>query len=334
MNILWITFAPIKQQNGILTSDMASMRYRVIIPARYLATKQTYQQGFLTTPKQFDINNIAPIVNQQDIIIFSKSFNLANEQIALYAKNQGVKVIFDICDNHFESTKLAQRYKNLVYLADKIVVNTPLMAEIVKHHTNKAATIIPDPYEGQQYPPYFQPNPKQLNLLWFGSHTNLDSLQAMIPTLVPLSQKIPLKLHIITSPNMGMEQACQQFNEQSECFQLQFSAWSLETTQRAIQQADIVTIPSMPNERKIVKSPNRLIESLWAGRFVVAHPLPSYQEFAQWAWINENLTNGIVWALQNPTQVTQNAHIAQQYIAQNYSPEKIGLLWEKIIDTS
>lgn len=329
-NLLWITFAPVRNHNGIMTSDLASARYRVIIPARFLATRG-YQQTFFTTPEEPDIDEYAPHFIKQDVIIFSKSFNIYNEQIADLAKQHGVKIIYDICDNHFESHNLAKHYKNMVSLADTIVVNTSSMAEIIGQHTSRQAVIVPDPYEGEQHAPCFHPDPKDLNLLWFGSHTNLDSLQAMLPEFVPLSRNIPLKLHIVTTPEVGIEQFCEQFNTQELNFQLKFSAWSVEVTQHAIQNTDIVVIPSMSDKRKVVKSPNRLIESLWGGRFVVAYPLPSYQEFSDWAWVNENLPNGITWALQNPTQVVKNIQKGQHHIAQYFSPQRIGSLWEKAI---
>lgn len=330
MNILWITFAPIMQQNGILTSNLASARYRVIIPAKALAAKD-YQHTFFATPNEFNLIDIKSTLDKQDVIIFSKSFNAKNEKIASYAKQNKIKIIFDICDNHFESPKFSQHYKNMVNLADKIVVNTPIMAEIVKQYTNRDSFVIPDPYEFQQGQPRFKPQSTGLNLLWFGSHTNLDSLQAMIPTLVPLSQQIPLKLHIVTAANMGVEQACQQFNTQLPHFKLFFSEWSLMTTQKAVQNADIVLIPSLPNARKAVKSPNRLIESLWSGRFVVAHPLPSYQEFAQWTWINEDLPSGIIWGLQNPKKIVHNIKVAQEHIMQHFSAEKVGEMWGNVL---
>lgn len=100
-----------------------------------------------------------------------------------------------------------------------------------------------------------------------------------------------------------------------------------------MQQADIVIIPSLNSDVKTVKSPNRLIESVRSGRFVVAHPLPAYQEFAKWVWVQSDLVDGIRWALQNPQQVIQNIQTAQQYISHQYSPERAGLLWEQVVNS-
>jgi glycosyltransferase involved in cell wall biosynthesis len=331
LNILWITLKPILQRNGTLISEMASTRYRVIIPSGVLGG-QNYQHTFFATPDKFNLDEIKSIVDSQDVVIFSKTFSSVNEEIANYAKQRKIKIIFDICDNRFILPEFSQNYKNMVDLSDKVVVNTDLMAEIVKQYTGRDSSVIQDPYEFQRCKPNFKPRSDTLNLLWFGHHSNIDALKAMIPTLAPLSKQIRLKLHIVTSANIGMEQACKQFNKQSSNFKLFFSEWSVAATQKAMQQADMVLIPSFSNTIKSVKSPNRVIESLWSGRFVVADPLPSYKEFAQFAWIDEDLLGGIIWGLQNPNKVIHNIRESQGYIEQNFSPEKIGAMWKDLLE--
>ena len=53
-------------------------------------------------------------------------------------------------------------------------------------------------------------------------------------------------------------------------------------------------IPALPNSPwTLAKSSNRIIESLWSGRFSRSHPIPSYMEFKDWAWIGANLAEGM-----------------------------------------
>ncbi|WP_353573081.1 hypothetical protein [Candidatus Albibeggiatoa sp. nov. BB20] len=331
-NILWVTTNQISNQNGVLSSLWASTRYRVIIPSHFLALRH-YKHLYLLAQKKISSDELNCFHDKQ-AVIFSKSSRYSNEQRAAYAKQQGIKVILDVCDNYFDTEKVAGQtahYKKMVALADIVTVSTAELAAIVETHTGKQAIVIPDPYEYPQQPASFQPSSKQLNLLWFGSHKNVDSLKAMIPQLTPLSHEIPLKLHIITTPQHGLEGACERFNTQSENYQLQFSPWSLEITQKAMQKTDFIMIPSLSIDVKMVKSPNRLIESVHSGRFVIAYPLPSYQEFAQWAWVNDHFVEGIRWALQHPQQVIDKIQAAQHYITQHYSPERAGLLWEQVI---
>ncbi len=270
MKIIWITFDQLTKKNDKLYSKQASIRYRVIIPAAELKA-QNYQTKIVTVDKNTNIQSVVPSLKKTDIIIFSKSFTSLNESLAMTAKAMGIKVIFDICDNHFEHPQGGPHYHTMVNLADQIVVNTKQMTEIVEIKTNRKSVIITDPYEGQRKTPDLSIKDNRLKLLWFGHAANFDSLQAMIPQLLPFSQQVPLELHIITSADQGVAAACTTFNQQhGQQFNLRFSEWSLHSVYQGLKQADIVVIPSLMNHTKIVKSPNRLVESLWAGRFVVA----------------------------------------------------------------
>jgi len=333
MKITWITFDHLTKKNSKLYSKQASIRYRVIIPAAELKA-QNYQTKIITVDKNTNIQSIIPSLKKTDIIIFSKSFTSLNESLAMTAKAMGIKVIFDICDNHFEHPQSGPHYHTMVNLADQIVVNTKQMAEIVEIKTNKKSIVITDPYEGQRNVPCLNVKDNRLKLLWFGHAANIDSLPAMIPLLLPLSQQKNLELHIVTAADRGVEQVCVAFNQQhGQQFNLRFSEWSLHTLFQALQKTDIVVIPSLMNHTKIVKSPNRLVESLWAGRFVVAQPIPSYQEFSQWAYVDQDMVTGIQWAIQNPALVIQRIAQAQDYIAQNFSPALIGQQWIQAINS-
>jgi glycosyltransferase involved in cell wall biosynthesis len=332
MEITWITFGTLQQEKGKPSSQLASVRYRVIIPAIELSQQQ-HTINIVPIIQNQTVDSLLPHI-KADVVIFSKSFNPINEILAQHVKTRGTKIIFDICDNHFENAKHSRHYKTMVELADKIVANTVQMAEIIAYYTNKTAFVIADPYEGPKGIPQFAPKGPFLKLLWFGHPVNLDSLQAMIPHLFPLSQQLRLELQIITAPNQGVESACLTFNQQhGQQFRLRFSAWSLNAVWQGLQETDIVVIPSLLDNRKIVKSHNRLVESLWAGRFVVAQPIPSYQEFSQWAYVNQDMVAGIQWALQNPQKVVQNISQAQNYIANHFSPEVIGKKWQYVLNS-
>ena len=64
-----------------------------------------------------------------------------------------------------------------------------------------------------------------------------------------------------------------------------------------------VLLPQAVREpKKRLKSNNRLIDTINSGRFAVCHPLPSYQELGDYAWIGESLADGIRWLLRHPEQ--------------------------------
>lgn len=328
MKITWVTFGAVQQIGHQLYSPLASTRYRVILPSLALS-KKGHVINLLSIHDQSNLDEIYPRLNT-DILVFSKSTTPKNERLLKYAQQKGIKVFFDVCDNHFENPTYATHYKTMSRLSDQITVNTPQMAEIMMQYTGRQAVVIGDPYEGPQGQPRFAPTSARLRLLWFGHPVNFDSLQTMIPHLFPLTEQITVELHVVTAAVGNIEQACSTFNQQhGQRLKLVFSAWSLETLWRALEASDMVVIPSLQNDRKWVKSPNRLIESLWAGRFVIAHPLPSYQAFSAWAWLGWDLTAGIQWALQNPQQVVERLQASQRHIHQFFSPAYIAQQWAR-----
>lgn len=91
-------------------------------------------------------------------------------------------------------------------------------------------------------------------------------------------------------------------------------------------------IPSLPNAPdKLVKSPNRIVESLWAGRCVVANPLPAYLPFSEWAFIDDSVERGLERALEAQESIVERVRAAQAYIADAHSPAKIGEQWEEAL---
>jgi hypothetical protein len=224
------------------------------------------------------------------------------------------------------------------------------MAAIIRGHTPRPIHAISDPYEGVQQAPRFRPEPPKassllwsvlrdlvsggkrlpVRLLWFGHGGNLSSVVAMLPRLARLADRYAIDLHIVTSPDTGAEKLCESVNQGgAPAFRLRFSPWSTQTTWRALEECDLVIIPAqLDDPAKTVKSPNRLIESLWAGRFVCANPVPSYEEFGEFAWLGEDIASGIEWAVQHPREVMRKLKIGQDYIARHYAPDVIARQWE------
>ena len=333
MKITWITFGKLATRNGMLWSPLASARYRVILPARELEAGGHHVK-FITVDADVGLDSVENDLSA-DAVIFSKTFHTINEKIAQIARSKGAKVIVDICDNHFESAKYGDHYRNMTTLADAIVVNTSQMAEVVKHHTGKESAVIGDPYEGPRGEPRWSYNGEdRLKALWFGHPVNLDTLELAFAALVEIGQRWPTELHTVTAPVDGMELFFQNFNhEYGRYLTLRYTPWSLEATWTALAQAQIVVIPSiLSSANKTVKSPNRVVESLWAGRFVAANPLPSYTEFSPWAWIDPDIRKGIEWAMSHQDEIPPRIAEAQRYIDAHFSPRVIANRWSALLE--
>jgi glycosyltransferase involved in cell wall biosynthesis len=133
--------------------------------------------------------------------------------------------------------------------------------------------------------------------------------------------RVPFELTLITAPGSGAEAVGHRFR-----------AWSAEAVFDELSECDAVIIPSDPhNPRKIVKSPNRFTESLWAGRFVIAHPLPSYEQLAAHGWVGDDLGDGLAWLLENPEAAAARVRAGQRAVEEHFSPQAIGRAWQAAI---
>lgn len=101
-----------------------------------------------------------------------------------------------------------------------------------------------------------------------------------------------------------------------------------------LRNCDLVVIPAtLQNTRKRSKSANRLCQGLYAGRYVLACPVPSYLEFAPYSWIRSDLFAGLDWSLENPVDVLEQIEAGQKYIEKEYSPAAITAKWARLLNS-
>lgn len=103
-----------------------------------------------------------------DVLVYGK--HLVPMQVA----KRYPKRVFDICDDHFGGP-FADYYLEHAAKADLVTCNSDTMAWIVRQHTGRVATVIPDPYESDE-----KPAGAGDGLLWFGHQSNLQDLHPYI----------------------------------------------------------------------------------------------------------------------------------------------------------
>ena len=329
MRVLFATVAPLRQTPAGPTSDLASARYRVLIPAQQLARLghqvQIASLGPVGWPREV---KDAPC----DVLVISKSFHAANEELARAMRSRGVKVIVDLCDDHFDSAEFGGHFRNLVALANTVVASTEAMAESVKRNTARDAKIITDPVEGPRGFPGFAPRLPWLRLAWFGHPSNLNGIAAKATELEALSGHVPVRLSIVTAPWPEAPPFVAQLERANPArLRVQLVPWSIESTWKTLADTDMVWIPVAESGRTAVKSPNRLLESLWAGRIVVADPVPSYMPFADIIPIGKGLLQGALEVLEDPAATEARVREAQRRIARSHSPFECGRQWAQAI---
>lgn len=309
MRIVWVSFAPLRKTAAGLSSDIASVRYRITLPAQAIpGSKLTY---------------VGPGTNRRTLLerfagaeaaVFGKLFDARMAPVALELaaalRQRGTKVIADYSDDYFAHPVLGPVYRAMADAADGVVASTPGLAEVLRTQTATPAAVVTDPVEGERGEPRASVQ-RPPRLLWFGHRVNLDTLRLGLPQLSGYS------LTLVTAPGAG-----------AEALGHRFRAWSTAALFEELRECDAVIIPSNPHDpRKAVKSPNRFTEALWAGRFVLAHPLPAYEALAAYGWVGEDLGEGLTWLLDHGADAIERIRQGQKWVAQHASLQAVGAAW-------
>ncbi|MDX1964359.1 MAG: hypothetical protein SFX18_14495 [Pirellulales bacterium] len=343
MRITWLVSAEITG-NTPETWDcqLASVRYRVLAPAR-----QLHQRGEHVGWLRFE--QLAELAAAEkgsdaadhdhwpaDVVILSKVFAQNAVPALRYARAQGSRVLVDLCDDHFDHPALGPVYHELCAQADGVIASTRAMAELIRQRTGRSAIQIDDPLEGPGGVPRFNPDLPQrpLRLAWFGHPVNFDTVAPCLPELQKLSVMFPLELRLITDLAAVRDNPFGRILEKATGPRLQIQAlpWSQALTWQALAECDIVLLPSLPDQKKLVKSPNRAVEGIHAGRLVLAYPLPAYTELAGGLWLGEDLCQGIRWAVNHPVAARQLISQGQVLIRRRFLPEIAGQAWGGVVE--
>jgi len=326
MRVVFATAAPLRQGPAGPTSDLASARYRVLVPAQQLARLGHQVQVASIGPAGWpDAVRDAAC----DVLVVSKSFHPATEALAEAMRKRGVKVVADFCDDHFEHPQLGPHFRRLAGLADSVVASTATLAESIARHTGRTASVVPDPVEGPRRFPAFEPKLPALALAWFGHPTNLGGLESGAGELHALAAQVPLHLRVVTTPSP--EAAALVARLAGPRVRAELVPWSTEATWKALEASDVGWIPVAASEQKMAKSPNRLLETLWAGRLAVADPVPSYLPFADIVPIGAGLERAVMEALAAPAAVAPRIREAQRRIARDHSAFACGRRWAAVL---
>lgn len=347
--VVWVSFAPLRKSPRGLTSDLASVRYRITLPAAVLK-----QGGW---PSR--VTHLGPHANRQtllarfsdaDAVVFGKFIGAGPEfaadsqrvlDLAAELSRRGTRVLADFSDDHFVNPQFGPFFNALVRLADCAVATTPGLAEVLREAGARRVAVVTDPVEGARGEPTVRDVGSRpvatgmpLRIFWFGHPTNIDTLRYVLPSLEDLARTTALMLTLVTAPGMGAEQLVAQTTAawQSMSSAARFVRWSTDSVFEGLRDTDLVVIPSNPHDpRRSVKSPNRFTESVWAGRFVAANPLPAYEKLSDAGWVGEDLGEGVRWYLAHPGDALARIRVGQALIGREYSPVAIAETWKAAI---
>jgi hypothetical protein len=314
--------------------NIPSSRLRAFIPCQYLK-----EAGW--NCEIFDKKNLG----KYNAVIFQKSYEAEDLEIAGSLKSRGTKIIFDLCDNHFYAPpgdqvllKRKERLLKMIGIADEIIVSTP---ELTKLIIGKKSTVIDDAL----YLPKINPaidwlfqtwnrfkNPSgYFNICWFGSAGHSDprfgmiDLQDLLAPLENIHLKIPIRLNVISnSPEL--------FNKyiNKTTFPSEYHPWKKSTFPYLLRTNDICVIPINKNPFTICKTNNRPILSLMYGIPVIADRIPSYEGLSDFILFGDWEKNILKYAEDKELRTT-HVRDAQAAIRKKYNKESVTLQWNNFL---
>jgi len=291
-------------------------------------------------------------------VIFSKTYNLKDIELAEQLKRQGTTILFDICDNHFLlSEARVARLKQMLDLADHWIVSSEEMANTLRQQTNesKPLWIIEDAVEenlngnrlniaalvraryqfGRLREFLYKPeNISSTHLVWFGNHkasyhdSGLKHMSKLQPLLENLHHSSPITLSVISNSYEAFKDVFANWS-----VPVAYLEWSAHTFFSALKLHTIAVIPIEVNEFTKVKTNNRILLSLNLGLGVVADRIQSYDIFSECSFL-DRWEEGLTTYIRNPDLIKEHTCVAAKLIQSNYSLEVISDKWEKLLSTA
>jgi hypothetical protein len=327
-----------------LFSPLASDRLRMLIPAerlaRHLPVYLVPLQTFLGDPYLRALGTPAAIV----IAKLPIGLVVANREplralIAALERSPELPLFSDLSDNYASlAAQLGEpflaEYQDGLARRCRLIVPCAELARQLTPHARRGVSVIEDPYETAVAEPARVRPGEPLRLCWFGNlgAPNAELVEATILAAgARLSSRTrAIELELVCGPRgeLFVADLAHRIGAFHPGFTLRHTSWSPESAAAALAAADVVLLPQdARTDWGRAKSHNRAVETLRAGRFAVASPIPSYLELADHLWIGDDLGAGILWTLDHPAEAEARIVAGQHYVGRRFDPEIIAQGW-------
>lgn len=283
--------------------NIASFRYRIACPSNILAKK-----------------GIRPVIDPKadpkaSVVCFSKHWTYNDWSYAKFCRLRGQKVIFDVCDDHFQKEGLKEHYLRMVDVANVVTVNSETMRQTVLEATGRDSIVIHDPVL----------SPRQefkgvlpLHLVWYGQVMNLQGLFDVY------TEELEYPLEIVIGAPVNPP-------EHFKKDHVSWTQWHKDVIAQVAKKATVALLPY--RQGKDAKSANRVLEALWSGMPVITDRIPSVAALGDNGIIDLKEAGGLPQAITQMYLRGMDKEVpeAQSLIAKTYSPEAVGSQWENLI---
>ncbi|MCX9158390.1 hypothetical protein OPU71_19895 [Niveibacterium sp. 24ML] len=283
-------------------------------------------------------------------------------------KRRGVRILVDNCDNQFynpgndpEWEKQIQRLRALLAMADQLVCATEALAQVTREQgfTQPIAVVgdavegVADLMPGESWarrhlnPKRWPAKRKVLNhacwvgywrkrghlpLVWFGNHGvgfaegGMSDLASVRNQIHRASERCPVSLTVISNHPQKFNAL---FSEWS--IPRRYLDWDRTTFLDALRLHDVALIPVKENPFTRCKSGNRVATALNEGLAVVADPIESYREFADFGSFN-GFDGALADFLLDAQGRQARVAAGQDYVARKCSHAAIASQWRHVIN--
>lgn len=298
-----------------------------------------------------------------EVVLFSKHLGQKSLEIAQALRRNGARIIYDLCDNYFSNPdgqekrqRKMTRLRQFLDLADRIVVSTDALAEVVSAEVRAARplAVIGDAVEsdtdvarvprlqswvGAAKARYWAQQLRRQRrqgrhaVVWFGNRGSsfaggIRDLATIRDSLEAVNRDHPLALTIISNSKRAYHEAIEGWS-----IPTRYIAWDLKSAASIIAAHDVAVIPVVANPITICKTSNRLATALHLGVAVVADPIPSYQAFSS-ACILGDWEPGLRRYLMDSS--LRRCHVAEgrAIIDRDWTIERIAAQWAALFDAT
>jgi glycosyltransferase involved in cell wall biosynthesis len=320
-------------------SNIASVRYRCLIPLLELQ-KRNFSVELFDPARE----------NTYSGVIFSKSYEQADQDLARRLRADGKVVVLDLCDNHFYNPYGLPAYERarkdlleMIRLADLHVCSTSALADVVAAEggLRQRPAVVGDPVEFPNMVPsngrwWSRLSPyrwkRRSRLLWFGIHGSPNATCGMSDIC-----KVAEVLRLVGKEHSFELIVCSDSKEDYvnlirplKDIESSYVEYQKETFPALLGGMEGVILPVNQNPFTWAKSHNRLTTALFAGVPVVADGVPSYREFAEFCTLDDWPT-GLREILAEPRTARQKALRGREYIERRWMPSHVAERWREVL---
>jgi glycosyltransferase involved in cell wall biosynthesis len=330
-----------------LYADLASVRLRTVpVAAGMAASRPVY-----LVPLALIVNKpILDLGEGVEAIVITKSStgHLINDTARFEAlikwlplAARSTRLFADVTDNYEAlgnalGESFLTRYQRALGEFCTLVVSCDSLKQELAPYAKRSIHVIEDTYESPRVNEARLRVADPVRLCWFG-RLSPPTLDAVVPGMERIATALRERAAELTIVTNGQRRELVYHIGARLCevhpnCATRFIPWSLQATWQALDECDLVILPQDHRDPwGRVKSHNRLVESIRAGRLAIASPIPSYVELADYAWVGEDLAEGIDWALSNPEAAEARVRAGQQAVEARFAPQRIVAKWMQLL---